>query len=176
MNWERFKGIFRGEGERGTSLIEVLVALLIFLFLMIGVLQMFVLAYLVNQGSAARTEMTYKAQQVMENMKFLNSVYKHSGTMPANLSPVAFPLTDGASYDLSTLSASDLTTSYWGPTVSDIMETADPRYDLVINVASGGTTWIVTVSARPSTSATGPQYIHGGGKYKEVDYVAELPQ
>ncbi len=177
MNWERLKGIVRGGEERGTSLVEVLVALLIFLFLMVGVLQMFTLAYLVNQGSGARTEMTYKAQQVLENLKFLNNISRNGGTLPANLTPVAFPLVAGASFDLSTLSSSDLATSYWGPSVSNVVDAQDARYALVVNVADGGARWVVTVTARanPSANVTTP-YIHGTGKYKEVDYVAELPK
>ncbi len=66
------------EGEKGSSLIEVLVALLIMLFLMIGILQMFALSYMVNLGSAARTELTYKCEQVMESLRYF-SYLSHEG-------------------------------------------------------------------------------------------------
>lgn len=166
-------------GERGTTLVEVLVALVVLMILMIGVLQMFSVAYLVNLGSASRTEMTYKAQQALENMRYLNTTYKAKGSaaLPANLSPVTFPLTDGASFDLSSLSSSDLATSYWGPSMSDVVETVDPRYAITIEThsVSGGSDWNVVVTVKANTNAGVSPYINGVGKMRVVEYASQIP-
>ena len=51
--------------------------------LMIGVLQMFSLALVTNFGSAARTELTYRAQQVVENLRMLQFFARAGNTAPA---------------------------------------------------------------------------------------------
>lgn len=161
-------------GERGSSLIEVLVALLIFLFLMLGVLQMFGLAFITANAAGARTEMTYKAQQLIENMRYLNSLYKSNPTaIPSDLS-TWFPLSDGATYDLSTMSATDLAASYWGPGKTDVVESVNPRYALTMSVQDGGGYWNLTVTAKANTAAGVNPYIGGVGQRKVVEYVAQL--
>ncbi len=179
MKWETFKRAFKGGGERGTSLLEVLIALLIFLFLMIGVLQMFTLAFLVNKGAGARTEMTYKAQQVVENMRFLNYLYHldvtNKSKLPTDMQ-AWFPLTDGASYDLSTFSSSQLSTSYWGPSKSDVVEGINPRYAVALKVTDAGGYWNLVVTVRANTATGVVPYIHGVGQRKVIDYAAQMPK
>src|SRR5512135_62154 len=85
-------------GERGSSLIEVMVALMIMLFLMIGVLQLFSMAYLVNLGAGARTEMTMRAEQVMENIRTIQALTAlNGGTVPTSISSIG---TTGLSFPI----------------------------------------------------------------------------
>ena len=51
--------------------------------LMIGVLQIYSLALITNQGSAARTDLTYRAQQVVENLRMIQYFAKNGNVAPA---------------------------------------------------------------------------------------------
>jgi hypothetical protein len=166
----------KAEGEKGSSLIEVLVALLIMLFLMIGILQMFALSYLVNLGSAARTELTYKCEQVMENVRYFSYLSHEGIALPANTG-ITFA---AGTYDLP-YSGSAVASSYWGPTQADVVEGEDMPYRLSVEVQDGDThgvagQWIVTVSAVPSEVQGARKYIGVGIEHKRVDYVAQLPK
>ena len=50
---------------------------------MIGVLQIYSLALITNQGSAARTDLTYRAQQVVENLRMIQYFAKNGNVAPA---------------------------------------------------------------------------------------------
>jgi len=71
-------------GTRGTTLVEVLVASAIMAILMVGVLQMFSLALMTNFGSAARTDLTYRAQQVVENIRMIQFFAQSGNRGPAD--------------------------------------------------------------------------------------------
>jgi hypothetical protein len=51
--------------------------------LMVGVLQLFSIALLTNQGSAARTDLTYRAQQVIENLRMIQYFAKNGNVEQA---------------------------------------------------------------------------------------------
>jgi len=187
--------------ERGSTLLEVLIALLIFLILMLGVLQLFSLAFVVNEAAMARTEMTYKCQQVVENMRYLNYLYVVNPLNPGSphtltaipLDPDGtatvrgyWPLVAGATHDLYNGATfnSDLTTlnkSYWGPSCANVIEYPKPRYAITMTVAaSGAGSWVLTVTAKPNSLAGVNKYIgrsYNGGppKRRIVEYVAYLP-
>lgn len=174
--------------ESGSSLVEVLIAIAILALMMVGVLQMFSVALVTNYGSAARTEMTYKAQQVVENLRMIYflgqtspGIFTTSGvpqTMVATTSPLRLP---EASTDTTTL-----TWAYWGPSGANCVEPNSP-YRLAYSVTDGGAFWIVTVTASPKDNPTAPvtgptpvpggrTYLGSGSKLKRVDYVAQLPK
>ena len=166
--------------ERGTSLVEVLVALLIFLFLMIGVLQMFSMAFIINKGSEARTEMTYKCQQVVENLRYLNALYVGSdystAVLPANVGVNFTSLADGYTYDFYNYSQTQLDASYWGPSGANVVESVNPRYALSLAVTDGGDVWTVTVTARPNPNDDANRYLGVQPARRIVEYVAQLPK
>lgn len=163
-------------GEKGSSLIEVLVALLIMLFLMIGILQMFALSYMVNLGSAARTQLTYKCEQVMESMRYFSYLSHEGLALPAN---TGISFAEGT-YDLP-YTGSSVASSYWGPTQADVVEGPDMPYRLSVQIEDGdkhgvADQWIVTVSAYPSQAQGARKYLGAGIERKRVDYVAQLPK
>ncbi len=160
--------------ERGSSLIEVMVALMIMLFLMIGVLQLFSMAYLVNLGSGARTEMTSKAEQVIENMRCLQALTKGGATAPSNIG-ITFPIAAAASGDL------DPTADpYWGPAGANVFPTSnsnDTPFTIHYAIEDANPYWRITVSVLPTDKATNSsarQYQGAAIGKKRVDYVATL--
>lgn len=172
-----------GGRERGSSLIEVLVALMIMLFLMIGVLQLFSMAALVSMGSGARTEMTSKAQQVVENIRYLQFLTKPTPTglghtVPTGLGSVglAFPIAVATSGTLDPTS-----NTYWGPTGANVFPSAgdnDTPYQIsyVIQDGTPATFWLVTVTVEPTTVSGARKYMGTAITHKRVDYVAQIPK
>lgn len=168
--------------ERGSSLIEVLVALLIMLFLMIGVIQLFSMAYLVNLGAGARTEMTSKAEQVMENIRYLHYLTKSTGsgglgqTVPTAQGSVGitFPLAGDAS------GALDPTVdTYWGPTGAHVFDTSgdnDSPFMIDYTIVKNDPYYDVTVSVTPTTVSGARAYLGAGISRKRVDYVSQMAQ
>ncbi|MDL1950241.1 hypothetical protein FBQ97_10560, partial [Acidobacteria bacterium ACD] len=119
----------RARSARGSSLVEVLIAIAILALMMVGVLQMFSVALVTNYGSAARTEMTYKAQQVVENLRMIYflgetnpAVFTASGvpaTMAATTQPLRLPESE-------TGDSSVLTWAFWGPSGANCVEPSSP--------------------------------------------------
>ncbi len=178
----------RKKREGGSSLLEVLIALAILLFLMIGVLSMFSMAYLQNLGSAARTEMTYKAQQVADTIHFLNYLQRTHQYVPTQtVTGLQFPLADGTSVNITQLNGSALQYPYWGPpssgtlsSAAGIVDPANLRYTIQVNVKNSSTNglMIVTISVVPNTTASnapGARYLGSKIRWKEVDYAIQLP-
>jgi Tfp pilus assembly protein PilV len=167
--------------ERGSSLIEVMVALMIMLFLMIGVLQLFTMAYLVNLGAGARTEMASKAAQVVENMRYLQYLTKATpkglGQSPPGTTTtigIAFPITSAASGTLD-----PTTNTYWGPTGANVFPTTSTNatpYQISYTIVDATTWWRVTVTVQSSTVSGARKYLGEGITRKRVDYVAQVPK
>ena len=180
MNSKAMTGLLSdGESpERGSSLIEVLVALLIMLFLMIGVLQLFSMSYLVSMGAGARTEMTSKAEQVVENIRYLQYLTKaapkglgHSA--PSNIG-IAFPIITAAAGTLD-----PTTNTYWGPDAANVFPTKDTNnspYQISYAIVDAATWWQVTVTVQPTTVSGAKAYLGAAITHKRVDYVAQLPK
>lgn len=162
--------------ERGSSLIEVLVALMIMLFLMIGVLQLFSMAYLVNLGSGARTEMTYKCQQAAENIRLLNYLQRGGFTVPAGTG-MTLPITAATTAPayLPYTSSELASAPYWGSGQSNVVEGPNMPYKLYYQIADGGAFWVVTCSAIPTDAAgSGRRYKGTGIGHKRIDYVSQI--
>ncbi len=183
--------------RRGSSFIEILVALAILAVLMVGILQMFSLALITNQGSAARTDLLYKAQQVVENLRLVyylervegNSTARVAAGVPADLTntvtPVYLPYYSG---DTSTT----LAWAHWGPAGFNIVEADRLPYRFYYTVETAGTAAFVTVTVTPvdnpnlvppATGATLPavtdsdnprRYLGLGSKVKIVTYTAQI--
>ena len=146
--------------SRGFTLIEVLVAFFILFVVTLAVLQMLSMAYLVNLGSLIRTDLTYRAQRVVETIR-LQRYRVALGNAPDN---TCCPVGAGAS---KTISPGDCT-DFWGPNGANVME-ANARYTLSYSI--NGTNG-VTVQATPLTS--GPNVYLGPAANKVVVYVAQL--
>lgn len=171
--------------RRGMSLIEVLVASLILALLMLGVLEMFSLSLLTDYGSAARTDLTYKCQQVVENIRYVQ--FLKNGGVTGSVAPLssATGIPDapsvGTKYSLP-YKSTDSTWAYWGPAGANVMEeAAGGPYQLFYTFTDSGAFWTVTVTAQPTkkasptvTAASGKAYLGAGSVVKSVEYVAQL--
>ena len=171
--------LVRLRSRRGGSLVEVLVAMAILAMLMVGVLQLFSLSLLTDSGSAARTDMTLKAQQVAENLRYLHFLRKQSGAMPTGTGLPATP-SNGLRVDLP-WQASDAGWAYWGPAGANVFEQEKPPYRISYTYSTSatppaGSWWFVTVAVVSENAPTGMNYIGPGAKVKRVDYVCQVPR
>jgi hypothetical protein len=144
-----------------------------------GILQLFSLALLSSAAAAARTDLLFKCQQVVENVRFCYALTRRNppGTPPA-ASGVPAVLAAGT-HNLPYV-ATDAGWAYWGPAGANVME--DPAggpYQIQYTIApsSGNTVflWVITVTAVPT-----PRNVTAARRFfgltlddrKRVDYVA----
>ncbi len=179
--------------RRGSSFIEILIALAIIAVLMVGILQMFALALITNQGSAARTDLLYKAQQVVENLRLVYYLDVRLGndtarvasgvpdTISATTAPIYLPYYDGDG-------TTTLTWAHWGPAGFNIVDDERLPYRMSYTVeARDARFWLVTVTATPVdnpnlvgtypavTDTDNPRRFRGlGSKLKIVTYAAQI--
>jgi hypothetical protein len=175
--------------QRGSSFVEILIALAILALLMVGVLQLFSVSLLTNIGSASRTELTYKAQQVVENLRVIYAMQRAGVAALVNDSgvPAALAVTAGPiflPYEPSGGSpATTLKWAYWGPAGANIVEEENLPFRLFYTVENGPSPayWLVTVTATPvdnpnlavAAPATARRYL-GDNKLRTVTYVAQI--
>jgi len=149
---------------------------------LVGILQMFSVSLIINKGAAARTQMLFKCQQVVENIRWYYYVTANSLAAPTNTGIP--PLAEG------TVNLPYVTTDagwdFWGPNGANVMERDSGPYQIsytLVNDAtqtlnSGVLVWVITVSAVPTNVAGAARYLgistNGGGK--RVDYVAQFTQ
>lgn len=161
-------------GERGSSLLEVLIALFIMLVLTLGILQMFSMAYMMNMGSAARTQLTFKCEQVTEVLRFAGGLIREGGTVPAG-SNIVFTTGDY----LLPYEGSEADYAFWGPGGSNVVEAPREPYRLSYNIVDDGNFWLLTVvavPADPAVDAGARRYIGAGITGKRVTYVSRIPK
>lgn len=164
----------RNRREEGSSLIEVLIALFILMVLSLGVIQMFSVAHMMNMGASARTQMTYKCEQVMENVRFGMALITDGGAAPLGSGVQKASYTFDLPY-----TASDFGYAYWGPAGANVVEAPNEPYRLSYTVAAEPDFWLVTVTttpADPNVTAGASRYIGMGISGKRVTYVARIPQ
>ena len=181
----------RRRPARGSSFVEVLLAMTIMALVLVGILQMFSVSLVINKGSAARTQMLFRCQQVVENIRYFYFLNRNATATPALLtdtghvaaSPMTvpgtlpIPLSDVAQTFLP-YAATDATWPYWGPTGANVMEQENGPYKISYTIQrdAAQSTWVVTVSATPTDVGTATRYfgvgLTGGGK--RVDYVAQF--
>jgi len=155
-------------GERGLTLIEVLVSFFILFVVTLAVLQLLSMAYMVNLGSIARTELMYKAQQVVETIRLQK--FRFSGLMqtPTALELTCCPVAINSS---ATIAPGDTTCApFWGPSRANVIDDSSRfvlNYTIDVNSA-------VTVQAKPYESSPGNFLYLGPVANKVVVYVAQL--
>ncbi len=131
---------------------------------MVGILQMFSLSLLTNFGSAARTDLLYKAQQVVENLRLIYFLEREESntTITATRGGPGCPCDHAPLRSTSRTSAE---TADWawtaararprsgatgGPTGFNIVEAERLPYRLSYTVEARGVgNWLVTVTATP---------------------------
>lgn len=200
--FSRFARRRAANGRRGSTLIEGLIAVAILGFITFGVLEMFSLSMLVNKGSEARTIMTFKCQQVVENIRlayyFANAApskpdylnYLNCGDFSSSAScatPVGLPFPIGTTLTRASPAIScplpyDGTEGAfpaWGSDGANVFEVANGPFKMTVTItpnALPGTPamWDVTVTCLPTDVATAKQFFGAGIKPKRVDYVAQI--
>lgn len=161
--------------QKGTTLVEVLVAVALLLVVAVAILQLFSFAYLVNMGSLARTDLQYRAQRVVEGLRFLRAMSDtpiqpwSCGVDPKHLTgdvgPVDIP--------------NDPNDACWGTAGFRVVEATDNPFILSYQIQDGqplgaGPVWVITVTARPAQ--TGVRYLGMAIAAKGVRYVAQIPK
>ena len=189
------KGLGRRLRTRGSSFIEILIALTILAIMMVGILQMFSLALLTNNGSAARTELLYRAQQVVENLRLIY-YFEAQGQPALRVAAGVKPYTQlldvvGDRFYLPYVenvnTTEGLTWAYWGPDNFNVVPGSLLPYRLsyTIDDQTPEPFWLVMHSKSPIdnpklTLPAGDQnarhFIGAGSKIKIVTYAAQIPK
>lgn len=152
-------------GQRGLALAEVLVAFFLLFVITLAVLEMLSMAFMVNQAAGMRTELAYKAQLVVEQLRIQSAIPGANACCPLDAGGVVVLPVDNACL-----------ASYWGPTAANIIE-PEARYQIRYQVTDGpGGSRFVVVEAAPTTVGgyryLGEQQREATGKV--VRYVAEI--
>ena len=170
--------------RRGSSFVEVLLAMSIMALVLVGILQMFSVSLIVNKGAAARTQMLFKCQQVVENIRWYYFVTQNSVAAPIG---TGIPALGAVTVNLPYVVA-DADWAFWGPQGANVMEVPNGPYKIryviqqdPLQSVAPAVVWVITVSAVPTDVAGTPgaqRYLgigtSGGGK--RVDYVAQYVQ
>ncbi len=165
----------------GSSFVEVLLAMTIMALVLVGILQMFSVSLIVNKGAAARTQMLFKCQQVVENIRWYYFVTQNSLATPLG---TGIPALGATTVDLPYL-GTEPEWAFWGPAGANVMEAANGPYKIRYVIQQDAAqsvaplvTWVITVSAVPTDVPGATRYfgISTTGSGKRVDYVAEYIQ
>jgi len=168
--------------RRGSSFVEVLLAMTIMALVLVGILQMFSVSLIINKGAAARTQMLFKCQQVVENLRWYYFVTTNSLAAPTN---TGIPPLGATTVNLPYTGA-EPEYAFWGPDGANVIERPNGPYQISYTIANdpaqtlntGVNVWVITVSAVPTNVAGASRYLgigtNGGGK--RVDYVAQFTQ
>lgn len=153
--------------ERGVTLIETLGAFLILFVVTLAVLQLFSMATAVNMGSLARTDLSYRAERVLEQVRMQDALSRMTSPATTN---ACCPLTTGT-YTLPVDAAS--CKDYWGAKGANAWEDNAPyTISYSVNTAVTGEREIVVVARPRSGGSSG--YIGAVNLTKAVRYVAFL--
>lgn len=148
--------------ERGLTLVEVLVAFFILFVVTLAVLQLLAMAYLVNLGSMVRSDLTYRAERIVETIRL--EKYRMVVYEPINPCCPVGALSDQTISPPPNAGCA----AFWGPNGANVLE-ADPRFGLSYTIRNNS----VTVLAVPLKNGSN-QYL-GPAATKAVVYVAQLP-
>ena len=157
---------------------EVLVASLLLAVLLLGVLELFSLSLLTDAGSATRTDLTYRCQQVVESLRHVGFL-RHGGTLggapPSSATGIPDVPLPGLKYGLPYRST-DAGWDYWGPAGAGVMDEPDGGpFRVFYRYVDAGAFWTVTVTARATAPASSDSAPPGTGPFfKSVEYVAKL--
>lgn len=166
------KKIKHKKHEEGSSLVEVLLALFVLLVLMIGILQMFSAAFVINQKSSLKTLEAYKCQQVAENLRMVRRIMATTAGVPPGGIVFADNTIGSLPYD-----SGDDNWDYWGPGGANIIEMENAPYRLYYRITQtvGATTWTITTTAVESSKVhEGQNPYEGQSNLRRVEYVTQI--
>lgn len=154
------------KGERGMTLVEVMMAFLLLFFVSLAVLQLFSLSVAQSLGAYARTDLSYRAERVAETVRLQ---YALSQRDPATNDAACCPLGINASANV--LPVADACKTFWGRDGAAVWQ-PDAPYTLSYTISAGVIGRVVTVEAIPNTQGT--RYIGSVSPAKAVRYVAQM--
>ena len=146
-----------------------------------GILQLFSLALLASAGAAARTDLLFKCQQVVENVRFCYALTRRNPPLAPLPMPAGTGLPDPLAATAKTYlpyTSTDAGYAYWGPGGANIIEEDSGPFKIYYTIerssGSGQGLWIITVSAEPTDDAAAARrfFTIGLRSFKRVDYVA----
>jgi hypothetical protein len=158
---------------------------------MVGVLQLFSVSLVTNFGSASRTELTYKAQEVVENLRLIYAMQR--AAVPTLVNNSGVPAALGSVLDTpiyipyqaaGDAPSTSLKWAYWGPAGANVVDAENLPFRIFYTVQAGPSPayWLVTVTATPAdnptlglvTPTSARRYQGSNNKLKTVSYVAQL--
>ena len=143
-----------------------------------GILQLFSLALLASAGAAARTELLFKCQQVVENIRFCYGIGRRNPALPMPAGTTLPPALVATAKTYLPDKSSDAGYAYWGPGGANVIEEdAGPfkiSYVIERSSANPNALWVITVSAEPTDDVDAARRFFGltFKTFKRVDYVA----
>ena len=154
---------------------------------LVGILQMFSVSLIINKGAAARTQMLFKCQQVVENIRWYYFVTTNVLAMPLGTGiPALGAATVNLPYDRNRArvrvlgpAGSERHRGDNGPVQAQLHDRAGRG---PVAEPHGVNVWVITVSAVPTDVASAPgatryrKYSARIGGGKRVDYVAQFVQ
>lgn len=163
--------------ERGLTLIEVLIAFFILFVTTLAILGMFSLALAVNQGSFARTDLSYAAEKVLETVRIQQVLSQIDPKNTVNNSTCCPLGSDDAGSSTTWTIPGTGCAGFWGSgggtsSFGAGLNTTNAPYTLSYTIVGMGTWREVTVTAWPTTSKS---YLGSNAQGKAVRYVAQLP-
>jgi prepilin-type N-terminal cleavage/methylation domain-containing protein len=164
--------------RRGSSLIEVLVAMAILSIMVAGILQLFSLALLASAGAAARTDLLFKCQQVVENIRFCYGIGRRNPALPMPAGTALPPALVATAKTYLPYKSGDSGYAYWGPGGANVIEEDSGPFKIYYTIerssANPNALWVITVSAEPTDDSAAVRRYFGLGlkAFKRVDYVA----
>jgi hypothetical protein len=140
----------------------------LFFIITTSVLQLYSASVAINLGSAARTDLVYKCERVVETIRYIEALRTLENPPDMSGYGVSLASQAGTTVNLPT----SPTDSSWGKDGANVID-PNERYTLSYDVVDTGNFWTVTVTAKPNNS--GFRYLGAGISTKVVRYVAQIP-
>ncbi|MCX7895296.1 MAG: prepilin-type N-terminal cleavage/methylation domain-containing protein [Thermoanaerobaculum sp.] len=159
--------------QKGMTLIEVLVALAILLFVALAIVELFTMSYLANMGSLARTDLQYRAERLAESIRYMYAIHRQRNVdQPIPACGINFSAITPGEVAI----PNDPNHPCWGYPLFRVVDAdlVNARYELRYEITDEGQLWLVTVRAYPRE--TGIRYLGMAIAAKGVRYVAQLPK
>ena len=126
------------EGQKGSTLVEILISMVILSFHLVGILQMFGAAFIINQRSATKTLQSYKCQQLSEVIRIVWNINRETGMLPPSASDSGIQFQNGF-IGILPYNNGDQNWSFWGPAGANIVELPKAPYRLFYRIENDPT-------------------------------------
>lgn len=166
----------KAKREKGSTLVEILISMAILSFLLVGILQMFGAAFVINQRAATKTLQAYKCQQLSEVIRIVWNITRETGIMPPSANDSGIQFQSGF-IGVLPYNAGDPHWSFWGPSGANIVETSQATYRLFYRIDSDPTNSnmiLTTTAVEAKLMNDGEEPYVGRPNLRRIDYVLQL--